>query len=795
MMCCGLDQFFRLIFSRINNSDQGGSSVTNPFLRTCFLAISAALLVFLFANDAHAQTGTVSGRITADDGTTPIVGASVKALQGTTTIATTSTNGTGDYTLTPLNTGTYTISASATGHGNKNQSSVVVTGGATTTINLSLDAIVSGPVTYIYDLLGRLKATVSPVDTVVYHYDSVGNLLSVSRQSSAIVSVIQFDPGSGPVGTTVTISGTGFSATAGQNTVTFNGVTATVSLATATQLVVTVPSGATTGPIAVTSPNGSATSSTSFTVGPSTTGAPSISGFTPTIGPAGTAVTINGTNFEPINTNNKVKFNVTRAGVATASTTSMVSNAPTGTSGRLSVTTPFGSTTSTGDFFLTPSPYVAADVAVTSRMTFGENRTVAIPTANKVGMVIFDGTAGQRVSLRISSVTYSNSSVAILKPDGTTLVSATVNTSGGFIEPQTLPASGTYTIFVDPTGSATGSMVLNLYNVPADVTGTITAGGSSVPVNLGTPGQNGAITFAGTAGQKVSLSLTSLSITQLWVYVNNPDGSTLASRQMAGYYGDDMIGTLVLPANGTYSILLNPTNWYSGNITLTLNDASDINGTITANGTQTVQSVTTPGKNAYRSFTGTAGQRVALHITGISYNNTFSQGMYYPGGNISIIKPDSTTLASISFTTNNVYINQTTLATSGTYKILIDPHHANTGNVTLALHDVPPDFTAAVQINDPAINVPLNSVGQHAQITFSGTQGQQTTVRITNNTIIGVRVRLFAPDGSQIHMTNFGSDYNINLAMPSLPTTGTYTLTIDPYIGRTGSMNLRVTSP
>ncbi|MFZ0748691.1 MAG: hypothetical protein WAM70_04965, partial [Pyrinomonadaceae bacterium] len=144
---------------------------------------------------------------------------------------------------------------------------------------------------------------------------------------------------------------------------------------------------------------------------------------------------------------------------------------------------------------------------------------------------------------------------------------------------------------------------------------------------------------------------------------------------------------------------------------------------------------------------------------------------------------------------NNVYINQTTLATSGTYKILIDPHHANTGNVTLALHDVPPDFTATVQINDPAINVPLNSVGQHAHITFSGTQGQQTTVRITNNTIVGVRVKLLAPGGSQIYLTNFGSDYNINLAMPSLPTTGTYTLIIDPYIGRTGSLNLRVTSP
>lgn len=769
--------------------------INNPSSRLAFRGFWAILLVFFFSATAIAQTGTVSGKVTASDGTTPVVGASVKALQGTTTIATTSTNGTGDYSLTPLNAGTYTVSVSASGYGNKSRSSVVVAGGATTTIDLSLDAIVSGPVTYIYDPLGRLKATVSSVDAVVYDYDAVGNLLSISRQSSSIVSIIQFTPGSGPVGTTVIVSGTGFSATPSQNTVSFNGVTASVTSATATQLIVTVPSGATTGPIAVTSPNGSASSSTSFTVGPSTTGAPSISGFTPTIGPAGTAVAVSGTNFETVKTNNKLKFNVTKAAVTSASATSMVSNAPTGSSGRLSLTTPFGSATSTADFFLTPPPYVAADVVVTSRMTFGENRTVAIPTANKVGMIIFDGAAGQRVSVKISSVTYSNSSVAILKPDGTPLVTVTVNTSGGFIEPQALPASGTYTIFVDPTGSATGSLVVNLYNVPADVTGTINVAGSAVPVSLGTPGQNGSLTFSGTAGQKVSLSMTSVSITSLWVYLNKTDGSTLASRQMASTYGDDMIDTIVLPATGTYSILVNPNTFYTGNITLTVNDTTDITGTIPTNGTATVSNITTQGRNAYLSFSGTAGQRIALHIQSISYTTTFSQGSMYQGGDASIIKPDSSALASITFTSSNVYLNTITLPTTGTYNVFVNPKHANTGSLTLKLYDVPADFTATVQINDPAINVPLNSVGQHGLISFSGTQGQQTTVRITNNSIIGVRVKLFAPGGSQIYVTNFGADYNINLPMPSLPSTGTYTLEIDPYIGRTGSMNLQVTSP
>ena len=72
----------------------------------------------------------------------------------------------------------------------------------------------------------------------------------------ATVSIIEFTPDSGPVGAAVTIYGTGFSTTASQNTVTFNGVAATVTAATTTKISTSVPAGATTGPISVTTPSG-----------------------------------------------------------------------------------------------------------------------------------------------------------------------------------------------------------------------------------------------------------------------------------------------------------------------------------------------------------------------------------------------------------------------------------------------------------------------------------------------------------------------------------------------------------
>src|SRR3989441_922301 len=81
--------------------------------------------------------------------------------------------------------------------------------------------------------------------------------------STSPPTITSFTPTSGPVGTTVTISGTNFTdATA----VTFNGVSATFMVRSATTIEATVPGGATTGAIGVTTPGGTATSASGFTV-------------------------------------------------------------------------------------------------------------------------------------------------------------------------------------------------------------------------------------------------------------------------------------------------------------------------------------------------------------------------------------------------------------------------------------------------------------------------------------------------------------------------------------------------
>ncbi len=78
--------------------------------------------------------------------------------------------------------------------------------------------------------------------------------LSIAVQLGAIPSrpvISSFSPASGPVGTTVTINGNNFNTTPANNIVYFGAVRATVTSASATQLKVTVPAGATFVPFTV----------------------------------------------------------------------------------------------------------------------------------------------------------------------------------------------------------------------------------------------------------------------------------------------------------------------------------------------------------------------------------------------------------------------------------------------------------------------------------------------------------------------------------------------------------------
>src|SRR5207245_1093680 len=137
-----------------------------------------------------------------------------------------------------------------------------------------------------------------------------------------------------------------------------------------------------------------------------------------------------------------------------------------------------------------------------------------------------------------------------------------------FLDVLTLPVTGTYTVLVDPYSSNTGSATVTLYDVPADVSGTIVPGGSSVSVALNTPGQNARLTFSGTAGQRESANATNNTIAGVTLAVLKPDNTMLGSTFFSSSTG--FLDVLTLPTTGTYTLVVDPSSTNTGSGTVTL---------------------------------------------------------------------------------------------------------------------------------------------------------------------------------------------------------------------------------
>src|SRR6266566_1395518 len=157
---------------------------------------------------------------------------------------------------------------------------------------------------------------------------------SATLTVTTVPSITSLSPTSGPVGTSVTITGANFGSTQGTSSVTFNGTKAIPTSWSATSIVAPVPSGAATGNVLVTVA-GLASNAVSFTL----TTPPSITSLSPTSGPVGTSVTITGTNFGSTQGASSVTFNGTKATPTSWSATSIVAPVPSGaTTGNVLVT-------------------------------------------------------------------------------------------------------------------------------------------------------------------------------------------------------------------------------------------------------------------------------------------------------------------------------------------------------------------------------------------------------------------------------------------------------------------------
>jgi RHS repeat-associated protein len=247
---------------------------------------------------------------------------------------------------------------------------------------------------------------------------TVGGQASNSAPFTVLPNVSEVSPAFGVVGTSVTITGTSFGATQGSSSVYFNGTAATsIGSWSDTEIVATVPSGASTGAVTVTVNSAQSNPTTSFTVVN-----PAISSVSPAWGPISGTVTVNGTGFGPNEGNGEVYFNGTMAnGVVSWNNNNIV------------VVVPYNATT--GPVTVTTSGLTSNNVSFTVEGTLAV--TGISPTAGPIGSPLTITGTGFGTSQASSTVTlngvpltvssWSDTSIAAVIPSGSMTGAVTVN--------------------------------------------------------------------------------------------------------------------------------------------------------------------------------------------------------------------------------------------------------------------------------------------------------------------------------------------------------------------------------
>ena len=209
---------------------------------------------------------------------------------------------------------------------------------------VALESVTFGGVSAEFTVTGttqiRTDVPVGASTGVIAVTNSVGTALSPEDFVVEGPTVDTMVPSSGPSGTIVTISGSGFVLV---DTVTFGGLPAEFTEISGGQIRATVPVGAVTGTIAVSNYLGAGVSSGDFVVD-----GPIIDSIAPSNGPPGTSVTILGSGFVSVDT---VSFGGIPADFTVFSSSQIRATVPLGAvTGAVTVSNNIGSGVSSGDF-------------------------------------------------------------------------------------------------------------------------------------------------------------------------------------------------------------------------------------------------------------------------------------------------------------------------------------------------------------------------------------------------------------------------------------------------------------
>jgi YD repeat-containing protein len=656
---------------------------------------------------------------------------------------------------------------------------------------LLLGATLAQATTYTYDANGRLVAVTDDAgSSAKYVYDALGNLLEIRSVPAGHLAIFSFSPAHGDAGMMVTIEGQGFNPDASKDVVTFGTVVADIVAATATRLNVYVPAGASTGAITVAVGTQSAVSDVAFVV--DDTGVlPEIDAITPLIVGVGAPVTISGKHLAPVGNITEVRLSGHPVLPDSYFDAAITFPVPAGVAGgKVTVTTPYGRAVSEDDLLVVPPGVAPEDVGATGRIVAdGSSVTMNMGEAGRYGAIFYDAKAGEHLGFGLDQLSSpaGSFSYTMYGPDGAVLRSSqTCNVSRKgcdhpFVDYAT---TGTYMVIVTPAGTSTMSFRATL---STDALGGVLQPGVPATVDLPRAGQHARFTFDGTAGQGVSLVETNVSTQPSGYNVNMfllaPDGSIL--KEISPPATTNVLSVSSLPSSGTYTVFIEPA--YAATASLKVAIPGTLNGQLVIDESPQNIVTTVAGQNVRITFAASAGDHLGLGLDQLSSSaGSFTYTMYSPDG--AVLRSSQTCNVSQKGC-DHPFVDY---ATTGTYTVVVTPNGASAMGFRATLST---DVSGGMLQPGVPAKIDLSRAGQHARLTFEGVAGQGVSLVEKNVSTqpkgYNVNMFLLAPDGSILKEISPPATTNV-LSVSSLPSSGTYTVFIEPAYAATATVDVEL---
>ena len=346
------------------------------------------------------------------------------------------------------------------------------------------------------------------------------------------------------------------------------------------------------------------------------------------------------------------------------------------------------------------------------------------------GHQTFPGHPGQKVFIEATSSTllqHRECGVLELRdPAGKEIASGCVGDGKGYIDSTQLSADGDYTVILDPSNDATGEATVRVIDV-VDQDVVISADGSPVTATIGQPGAVSRLRFTGTAGQKVSVVVTSSTLPYQCGVLGLRDRANkeLASgcirrrRRLHRHHhlaGRRRVHDPRRPQRRRNRRLSGAT----------------VQRRRSRRGDQRRR---LPGHRHHR--TTRRGQQTPVHrhrrSEGVRRGHLLDPAVPMRGAGVAG-SSQQRARQGLHHVDGAGFIDTTTLRVAGDYTILVDPNDAATGNSQVQLFNVV-DQDVVISADGSPVTATIGQPGAVSRLRFTGTAGQKVSVVVTSSTL------------------------------------------------------------